>query len=188
MSVFEERLWQELSRDHREALAHEVTELPRRRRRVPALASAAAAAAAALTAAVLWLSGGHSTPAYAVTEHPDGTVTVTIRQLVGVGGADARLAAIGVPVRIAAYEGSCSVDQGSYRFEPRQAVFLRRIQRRLVGPESRPGGAAVKLDPAQIPSGDTLLLTARRAPSGTVGLHARLYRGPAPPCLPLPSP
>ena len=181
MSSFEDRLWEELVRDHRHELMYDVAGERRRRRvRRPALAAAAAMLAAALAAALLWLGGGRGEPAYAVSQHPDGTVTITIRRLVGVQGADAQLAQLGVPIRTVASEAACTIQLSRYTPDRVPAKRYERI-RRLVGP----GGAAVKVRPEAIPPGDTLLLSASRRSNAAVALRAQLYRGPAPPCLPL---
>ncbi|GGL09978.1 hypothetical protein Sme01_32690 [Sphaerisporangium melleum] len=69
----------------------------RPRRRVvtgPRLLIAAGVAAAALVAAPLL--GGAGTPAYAVTESPDGTITVTVNELHDPAGLQARLGAAGI--------------------------------------------------------------------------------------------
>ncbi len=180
MSAFEERLWQELVRDHSDALMYgPIAELPRRRTPTRALA-AVATLAAALAAIVLWLGGGRGEPAYAVTQHPDGTVTITIRRLVGVQGADARLAQLGVPVRTVAIEAGCRVSGSRFtpaRVSPKTFDRIRRVVR---------PGPSVRVQPAAIPAGDTLLLAARPT-GGVVALHEALYKGPAPSCLPLPT-
>lgn len=182
MSVFEERLWQELVRDHSDALMYgSVVELPRRPRRHSRLLAAAATLAAAAVALALWLGGGSSQPAYAVTQHADGTVTVTIRTLVGVQGADAKLAELGVPIRTVAVEAGCRVNPRELhpaRISPKLVEQLRR--------GARPGAASVEVQPDAIPGGYTLLLAARRL-GHEIGLHEALYKGSAPPCLPLPA-
>lgn len=182
MSSFEDRLWSELASTHGRALVIE-TLVPARRRSAAArlLAAAAVVLAALVAGATLWLSGGAGEPAYAVTQHRDGTVTVTILRLVGVQGADARLAALGVPVRTAAFEPRCSTLPTAFRVARVPPSLIDRIRRIHGGP----GNAAVTVSPEAIPAGDTLLLAARRMGNGTVGLSEILYRGAAPSCLPV---
>ena len=181
MSRFEDRLWSELVEQHGALLAQappRAVSPPRPRRRAP-LAAIAIAITVALLAIVLGLSTRGGAPAYAVTQNPDGTVTVTIRELVGVQGADNRLAALGVPVRVVPVRAGCRARPSEYtpvRPAPNSARFFT-----LRGP---PGHAAITIDPRAIPAGDTVLVAARQIAKGVVGLGVGLYRGATPPCLP----
>jgi hypothetical protein len=127
------------------------------------------------------LSGGAGTPAYAVVQHRDGTVTITIRQLVGVEGADARLAQLGVPVRTVALETGCATKRGEFTIVPMSSQLYERI-RRVHGIA---GAQEFTITPDAIPAGDTLLLAAHRIGHGLIAMETALYRGPAPPCLAL---
>ena len=72
---------------------------------------------------MIGLSSGGGSPAYAVTSNPDGTITVTIRELAGVTGADETLSSQGVPVRVVHCEAGCPVRRGEYdsvRLSPEQ--------------------------------------------------------------------
>ena len=74
---------------------------PRRRRLGRPLAVAAGGVAALGAALALLLGTTASSPAYAVTRHKDGTITVRLMRPSGIDGANHRLAAMGVKVRIA---------------------------------------------------------------------------------------
>jgi hypothetical protein len=116
-----------------------------------------------------------------VTSNGDGTITVRIREVVGIEGANAKLTGLGVPVRVVPVEPDCpAAGSGSTpdRVSPeRQHTILS-----LIGPARI---ASVKVTPAAIPSGDTLLIGARQLDAGTIALVGALYKGPGRSCLPL---
>jgi hypothetical protein len=76
-------------------LAAEAAEIAARRKGYRAL-SASIPVLAVATAAALVLAASSSPPAFAVTRKPDGTVAVTLREITAVGGANAKLHALGV--------------------------------------------------------------------------------------------
>jgi hypothetical protein len=116
----------------RDRITAEYRKTPRRRRRTIALAlpgAGLAAAAAAALVAVAVLPGGHARPgapavshspsfvpaAYTVQRNPSGTVTVTIRQMLGnPAGLQHALARAGVPalVRYIPYKTASRVEHG----------------------------------------------------------------------------
>lgn len=191
MSEFQERLWSELVRDHAAALAYPAAVSDRRRvlpivepqrtARLPLLAprprqlAAALAAIAAVAAAVttVTLTSSSSSAAYAVTEHPDGTVTVTIDELTGVSGANAQLAKVSPNVVVVPILAGC----------PATGVAVP-IPLSLAGVLAHIEGQGVRVQPRVLPAGDTLVLAARQL-GAAVGLSYRLYQGSAPACLPL---
>jgi hypothetical protein len=192
VSRFEDRLWDELVEQHGAMLAEPPAALQRppapagrlrwaSRRRLAA-ATFATALAAVLAALVIGLGGGGGggTPAYAVTSNGDGTITVRLREIVGIEGANAKLTALGVPVRVVPVEPDCPPvggDSTPDRVSPeRQHTILS-----LIGP---PDVASVKVTPAAIPSGDTLVIAARQLDAGAIGLSGALYKGPGRSCLP----
>jgi hypothetical protein len=191
VSRFEDRLWDELVEQHGALLLDApVAALPRtpaparrlrwaadRRLRITALGATMAAVLAAL---VIGLGGGGGgTPAYAVTSNGDGTITVTIGEIAGIEGANGKLAALGVPVRVVPVEPDCPPPDSAStpdRVSPeREHAILS-----LTGPAS----ASVRVSPAAIPSGDTLVLGARQLDAGAIALSGALYRGPGRSCLP----
>src|ERR1700751_4379679 len=104
MSEFEDNLWLAVVREH----GHELARAGRRGRehrratRPQLLPGTPGGGAGIATAAVLLLGASTSTPAFAVTRNPDGTVTVSLRQPSGIAGANRQLAAMGVRAQIAA--------------------------------------------------------------------------------------
>jgi hypothetical protein len=193
MSRFEDRLWDELVEQHGALLleppptvlqrtppaAGRMRWIPRRRLPIAALGTAVAGALAAL---VIGLGGsGGGTPAYAVTSNGDGTITVTIREIVGIEGANAKLAALGVPVRVVPVEPNCQAaggDSAPDRVSPER-------EHTLLSPVGPPSNASVKIAPGAIPSGDTLVIGAHQLDAGAIALGGSLYKGPGRSCLPL---
>jgi hypothetical protein len=96
MTKFTDQLLDDLLAEHGPALARASTPTAARRhpaRRPVLLASGVAGLAVAATAAILTTSGG--SPAFAVTAHPNGTVTLAVYQDSGIAGANAKLRELG---------------------------------------------------------------------------------------------
>ena len=188
MARFEDRLLAELVEQHGALLAQpplHATAPPRAhllRRRGP-IAAFGLAVAAAIAALVVGLSHNAGTSAYAVVTNPDGTVTVTIREIEGAAPANERLAMLGVRVRVAPVTQGCPVTR---RQLPSAELPLAQA-RAIYEPEPGPAGFSVRVDPAAVPDGDTVLLTAREVRPGLVALRELVIEGAAPPCVaPLP--
>ena len=185
MSKFEERLWSELVRDHAWALAYPASSPeslrspPIRARRQPLLGSrpisiaTGLAALAAAVAAITIATTTSTTPsvAYAVTQRPDGTLSVSIDELTGVAGANAQLARLGVSVRVVPVQVGCVASGQMAPIPPSLHEGLAHIE-----------GQGVAVRPDLVPAGDTLVLSARQL-GGAVGLGFALYRGAAPACV-----
>lgn len=189
MSEFQERLWSELVREHASALtcpagADLWQPLPIIERRHPARLSwparrprqlaGAFAAIVALAIAVTvatTLTSSPSSAAYAVTQHPDGTVTVSLSEIAGVTGANAQLAKLGVPVRVAPVKVGCP-----------PATSITPIPPSLWGTIAHGEGQGILTRPALIPPGTTLVLAARQVGAGVFFTYA-LYRGAPPTCV-----
>lgn len=181
MARFEDRLWAELAEQHGAVLAEQpvlVHAPPRRLRRRP-LAALALALAVALAALVIALGRGGGTSAYAVVTNPDGTVTVTIRELAGVEPANQRLEELGVPVRIPPALSDCPTS----RADLRSAHLTPAQSRRVFEPVGGHGAYSLRIDPQAIPPGDALVLRAYELTPGVTAMRALVIEGPAPSCL-----
>lgn len=188
MSDLQGRLWAELVRDQAPALAYPAAvgdrsrtltivepKLTARRRRPAAqrgrLAAGLAALAVAIAAVTIATTTGTSpSSAYAVTRSADGTVHISISDLTGVSGANAQLEKLGVPVRVVPVLAACRSTGEIIAPTP------------LVGRAVAHAEAGMAVRPALIPSGETLVLTARQVESA-VYLSYAFYRGPAPACV-----
>lgn len=196
MSRFQERLWDELVRDHAATLAYpagmrdplrELPILEPRRvplRGLPALrpgelmlrpgqiaATLALLAATVIAVAIFSTTGTTPSAAYAVTQNPDGTITVSVAELTGITGANEQLARLGVKVKVVPVQANCAGPSESVPTPPLLAAKLAHAQ-----------GEGLGIDPALVPSGDTLVLLARQTESA-VNLSFGLYRGAAPACI-----
>ncbi len=143
----------------------------RKWRRMPLAAAALATAGAAIVAAIA-LGAGTSPPAYAVSGHPDGTVTVTMNELIGIAGANAALTKLGVKATVVKIEPGCTATAGKVPIPPD-----------LVSKIAYPEKQGLTIQPSDIPPDDSLLLTAERVGPG-VALSVGLYHGAAPSCVP----
>lgn len=172
MGRFEDRLWSDLVQQHGAGLALAQRPAPRRRRTRPALLTGGAVGVlGTATALAFALAATTSTPAFAVTNNSDGTVTVTIHDIAGVAGANAELARLGVRASAVPAVSGCTAPvtrEPEYRF----AGALR--------PD--PASYAVTIKPSAIPRGDTLVLAAKELSTNRVELGVMLVRGPAPAC------
>jgi hypothetical protein len=184
MSRFEDRLLTYLIAEHGDALGEAPPlqlALPRGRLRVrPVLGAIALAVAAALAVLVIALSGGRGTPAYAVEVHSDGTVVLTLNDILGAPGANSTLEALGVRVRvIPVHEGCKAPAHVDIRADASGIVRLISNSGSKVS-----GGTVWTIRARLIPRGDVLGLTAQRGPhgSGVTGSTEALYRGAAPTC------
>jgi hypothetical protein len=196
MSRFQERLWDELVHEHAAALAYPTgsrdlvprltiveprmaARLGRSRLRAAGLllrprrlaAGLAAIAAIAATVSLLTTTGTTPSAAYAVTQNADGTVTVTIAEMLGISDANTQLEKLGVMVRVIPVQAGCSTSGQIVPYPP--PLFGRLMQ---------PRGQGFVIRPDLIPTGETLVLAARRI-GIAVGMTSALYRGPVPSCV-----
>ncbi len=145
MSEFEDNLWLSVVREHGNELARTGRKVHKQRRapRPQLLAGSTVGLAAMATAAALLLGASTSSPAFAVTRNPDGTVTVNLMKPSGIAGANERLAAMGVRAQIRALAK-----------QPPTFVC--------------PGGTVptITFDPASIPRRHSLVITPSRPSSG----------------------
>lgn len=105
-----------------------------------------AAAAMLAVALALLLGTSATTPAFAVTDHHNGTVTVKLLKLSGITGANRRLAALGIRAKIVR--------------EVQLARVVSRLNPCLGGPAE--SGRTLSFDPRKIPPKRLLLLSADR--------------------------
>ena len=145
MSEFEDNLWLSVVREHGDELARTGRMVHKHRKapRPQLLAGTTLGLAAIATTAALLLGASTSSPAFAVTRNPNGTVTVDLMKPSGIAGANERLAAMGVRAQIRALAK-----------QPPTFVC--------------PGGtvATVTFDPASIPTRQALVITPSRPSSG----------------------
>lgn len=109
MSEFTDRLWRDLVREHGPTLVLAERPQPDRDRRPRVLAGSTLGLAGVGAALVLTLGGSAASPAFAVTAHRDGSVSVRIYRRSGIAGANRKLAAMGIHKRLVAVDRRPSV-------------------------------------------------------------------------------
>lgn len=173
---------------------------PQLHRPVVLLAAAAAVVVAAVVG-VLIVPFGES-PAYAVVRNPDGTVTITFRELADPEAATRDLRAAGVPAMVVALSdpGSCAAVPAGGRARPAKPISAAETYgRHIPWPTSFPGGVPDAINkiippdssrteftirPDAIPTGAVVFILqdsgGRKDIQGLVS--ARLIAEPAPAC------
>jgi hypothetical protein len=186
MISFSDQLFHDLMREHGPALQAAGLTAPGRRRHLRRgawLASGAGALAVGITASLAAFGG--TSPAYAITPHPDGTVTVTLTNLSGVTGANATLHKLGARVVVVPVRPGCpAIDSLPLPVDPpglaRGAIWVNSV---AIG-GSADGTIIVQAE--GIPARD-LLVVAVEATSQSTTLSAQLTTAPAPACVTMPA-
>jgi len=176
MSKFEDQLFADLMQEH----GSELIGMSRPAARCAAVPRAVWAVAAvigiagAITAGMAILGG--NTPAYAVIKADDGLVTVSIAEISGIAGANAKLRELGVPAAAVPMREGCP--------DPKLATNAPN-QNDAGWDVTWPGqGGKIIFDSRSIPAGDTVVLGAWDS-KGHVALSYLMVSGPAPSCVPL---
>jgi hypothetical protein len=187
LSRFMDRPRRELACEYGADLAQITRPASKRQRARPrVLAGTTAGLAAVGTVLALALGATTSSPAFAVARNGDGTVTLTIKQLAGITGANAKLAALGVRARAVPVVAGCAASPVV------TGLVARTDGARVPLPSShapRVALVSVRIDPSKIPAGQTLVLAAKQDSHAYVTLLAQeMVRGPAPACLGAPPP
>jgi hypothetical protein len=184
---FADQLFTDLMQEHGPALTlTRPPAAPRRhavtRRKLLAVGAGGVAVAGAAAGV---LAVGSGTPAYAVTTHPDGTVTLAVNQASGISGASARLHQLGDRVVVVPVEPGCPT------ISSLPAPAVRPVHNLSVSMGM--GRGAVTVNAKGIPAGDILVMgveTNAHAANGTTYSMSgsTLTSPPAPSCVSLPAP
>jgi hypothetical protein len=151
MTRFADQLFDDLMREHGDGLARTTVPAPAKRHLTarPVLLTAGAGGVA-VAAAVGTLVAGGSTPAYAVTTHPDGTVTLAVYQTSGIAGANSKLHELGDRVVVVPVKPGCpSIDSLPAPGVPAKDISLQ---------VKASTGGSVTVDAHGVPAGDILVL------------------------------
>jgi hypothetical protein len=151
MTRFADQLFDDLMRDYGQALARTTGPVAPKRRLTarPVLLTAGAGGVAVATAVGALVAGG-GTPAYALTTHPDGTVTLAVYQASGIAGANSKLHQLGDRVVVVPVQAGCP----SIGSLPVPAVPAKQISVQVSGSSD----GSVTVDAQGIPAGDILVL------------------------------
>jgi hypothetical protein len=182
MTKFEDQLFADLMDEYRPVLRRlEQPVAAAKPRRAPARRVAwltGVATAGAVATGVALLGGG--TPAYAVTQHPNGTVTVSLTSAAGVKPANIKLRVLGDRVVVVPVGSGCP----SMSSLPRPK-FRGPVKVTTSGNESN---GTLTVDAHGIPAGETMIIAASTRPGGGMELAGSVISGAAPSCVSLPAP
>lgn len=199
MTKFADQLFDDLMREHGSALTNTRPPAPRRHvaTRRALLAVGGGGVAVAATAGLLATVGGNAAghrgdvaggkpAAFAVTNNPNGTITLAVYKKSGIAGANAKLHKLGdSQVYVVPVEAGCP----SISSLPSPAVPLNGKHLSIQSSRSV-GGGSVTVNAQGIPAGDILVVGFETTVNGktitTVGT-ARLTSPPAPSCVSLPA-
>jgi hypothetical protein len=187
MTKFANQLFTDLMQEHGPALA--LTKPPKAPRLRAAtgrklLAADAGGVAVAAAAAGALVAGG-GTPAFAVTTHPDGTVTLAVNQAAGISGANGRLHQLGDRVVVVPVEPGCpSIN----------SLLAPSVRPTHISGSTKVGrDGSVTVNAKGIPAGDILVMGVETNAHAASGMsyslvESRLTSPPAPSCVSLPAP
>jgi hypothetical protein len=174
MTNFEDGLWERLVEEHdadQVSIAAPHAQVNRR-----PLVIGGSATAAVVAAAVGIIGAVTSTPpAYAMTQHADGSVTVTINDVAdAVAGVNAKFAAMGIDETVVPVESSCP-DTGSLEQE---------LQLYPEGSMSESLTFKPGIPTAWRQGGYTGVIAAEQLPNGKVAMTMEAIKPPLPKCFP----
>ncbi|MGC9220098.1 MAG: hypothetical protein ACP5H2_01935 [Solirubrobacteraceae bacterium] len=132
-------------------------------RRILAISIPVTAAAAAVVALLL---AAAAPPSFAVTQSTDGVIVVTIRQITGLIGAQAKLRSLHAPVAIVPITKTCQS----------------RVPLSYMAVGAVSAGATIRITPSQIPANTTLVLAAKQIPDSRIEIAVGRVSGPPPTC------
>jgi hypothetical protein len=180
-SRYEDALWDEIVDNHHGELADLRLPPPAPRRRPKALVSATVLTATGAGIAVIAISASSTTaPAYAVTRNPNGSISVTLRQLSAIADVNARLKALGVRAVVTRTGSRCSS-------VPTKIVRVSPVR---VSPSTTPGHSSSNGPVWQTIPGSTSaqpgvvhVLIAVRSAGGRIALVQGQSNAPVPACV-----
>jgi hypothetical protein len=185
MTNFADQLFDDLMQEHGPALARSA---PTRRHvasRRTVLATGTGFVAVAATVGGLMASGGGGTPAYALTTHPDGTVTLDVYTQPGIAGINTKLHQVGDDQVVVVPVGA-----GCPSLDSLPAPAVAPSAHVSVQGGSSVSTGAVTVQAQGIPAGDILVVAVKTSTVGDThyGMAAaRVTSPPAPSCVSLPA-
>jgi hypothetical protein len=174
MTNFEDQLYADLLREHGSTLATTRPPAPSRRPIAPLLAVGTGGLTIAATAGVLTVAGG-GTPAYALTTHANGTVTLDVYQQSGIAQINAKLRQLGDDQVVVV-----PVVPGCPR--PAPPAVSPRHHRISIGIRKTTGGS-VTVDAKGIPAGDIAVVGFGTTTAGGHFGVSDITSPPAPTCI-----
>jgi hypothetical protein len=175
-----DHVFDEPMREHGAALRAliERTPAPTRPGGRAARASWMAAGVTAVTGAVaagFMLFSGAGAAAYAVTQNPNGTLTIAVRQASAIDAVNARLRALGARVAVVPLSPACPSSDSLVAKYPRTGQVEVEVQ--------AGDNPSVTIDAKSIPTDGTLVISLDSARGGMVPLVGPVVTGPTPHCI-----
>ena len=183
MSRFNERLWRELVREHGADLARVSRPAGHGRLSRPLLAGTTVGLAGVGATIALILGAASSSPAFAVTQGHDGTVSIVIKRFGAIHVVNQRLAQLGFRARFVEVARGCAAPPPSAL-----ATAVAKRQVRLGAVTVTRGYVHARFDPRKIPAGQMLVVGAWRQGQVIRASSGHVVSGAAPACLPVPWP
>jgi hypothetical protein len=179
MTKFSDQLFDDLMREHGPALAGIRVPAARKRHVARPVMLTAGAGGLAAVAAVSTLVAGGAAPAYAVTTHSDGTVTLAVYQKSGIAQANEKLHRIGDGrVVVVPVQPGCP----SIASLPKAPVPPGKVTTGI----TMTTGGGITVNTHGIPAGDILVVGFQATTKGMAAGSSALTSGPAPKCVSLP--
>jgi hypothetical protein len=113
--------------------------------------------------------------AYAVVHNPDGTVTITIKEISAVNALNQRLADLGIRAKAFRADPTCTATVQWLESE------WKALDSKIVT-ENGPA-PQITIQPAMIPADATLVLIGQQLVPGRINVLVTLIRRPPPPCM-----
>jgi hypothetical protein len=171
MTDFEEHLWSQLVAEHNadRVLARDLGRSERARRPLVLGSTAVGAVGVGAAAAVLALTATTATPnAYALTQNPNGTYTLTLQNVAtALPQVNAEFAKLGIPAKAIPVTADCTAQPGGLS---------------LLGPSGVSMSSSVTFSATGVPAGWTDFIAVEQTPSGvreTIGSSSQ----PLPACF-----
>ncbi|MEV1069249.1 hypothetical protein [Streptomyces sp. NPDC050263] len=178
MTKFADQLFADLMQEHGPTLQYTQPPAPATRRGSRPMWLTAGALATAGVAATTMVTLTGSSPAYAVTQNADGTVTVRVGWPSGMAGANAKLHNLGLPVVAVPVRSGCTgIDVLAKAAAGHQAANVT---------AATGDDGSVTVDVTGVPTGYTALIAFGESASGITGSMV-LVKGKAPDCVSLPT-
>jgi hypothetical protein len=150
--------------------------------------AATTVAAGAATAAVVLIGGG--SPAYAVTQNPNGTVTLSVASKAGIDPANTQLHVLGDPVVVVPVGAGCpSISSLPHpQLAPGDKMSGSVSASGSLGSGSANPASSITIDLQGVPAGATAIVAYTTLPDGQVNLATGVITGTVPSCVSLPAP
>ncbi len=167
MTPFQDTLWQHLV-EHHDVEHVQAPSAQRHARRLPVAVTGTTAGIAAAIAAAVLLTGGSTTPAYALTPQQNGSYTLTISNLqTAIPQINDEFAKLGINAKAIPVTPTCTA--------PNDGIPLVKAVTNMSG--------SITIDNANIPAGTTGFVAAEQTSSGAIEMSMGTTYGAVPSCL-----